>query len=554
MNLIVALDAVSALGFLAAFICASRLPVRDLIWLPKMFIMLCLGIYVTVGVFNILEHAGVTSRFDVLEDYLELLFLPFFIFFLYSLSMGRELERRGRIEAELRAAREDMLGERAKSDAIVSSLGDGVSIQGRDLRVLYQNEVHKGLVGDHVGEYCYKAYEGRDAACEDCPVLMAFEDGQVHVDQRSTVKDGKPLHVEITASPVRDASGEIVSGIELVRDVSKRKEIENKVRQSQEMLDMILDATPYGIVIMDTDKTIVHANGAALKLMGYERVGELVGRVCHGNVCPAEEGKCPILDLGQELDRSERTIIHKDGHSIPILKTVVPIDFYGERLLLEAFVDITERKQAEDGLKAALKEKDVLLHEVHHRVKNNMAVISSLIRMQAKEMDSEGDASRLLDTQARIRSMSIVHNLLYRSPDVANVKLKTYVRELEKNLYQLFNTAPSLIRLSIDMGDISLGMDDAIPCGLIINELLMNSLKHAFPEGEPGQMKVAFHEEGKEYVLVVEDNGVGMPEGLAPETAETLGLQLIKALADQLDARMEISRNGGASYTFRFDQ
>ncbi len=212
-----------------------------------------------------------------------------------------------------------------------------------------------------------------------------------------------------------------------------------------------------------------------------------------------------------------------------------------------------QRKRSEDALKASLREKEVLLKEIHHRVKNNLQVVSSLMNLQARHL-KDGEAMNLLkESQRRIRSMALVHEKLYLSKEMARIDMAGYVGSLAQHLFQSYRINPSLIRFRADVHDVALDINTATPCGLLINELISNSLKHAFPENRPGQVAVEFRPEGEAaYVLVIKDDGTGLPGGFDFRRTDTLGMQLVTMLVEQLDGTIELIQGSGTEFRIRF--
>lgn len=254
-------------------------------------------------------------------------------------------QRRAREMKE--AAETELAEEKAKLQSILSSIGDGISIQDRELRILYQNPAHISMIGSHAGEYCYMAYMRREGPCPGCPILACMEDGEVHRITKSSAKASHVHHVELTASPLRDSSGRIIAGIEVARDITAKVEAEESAASTKRTFAEIVGAIKFGMVIVGRDRIVRRANAAALRMMGLDSEDEIVGKVCHKRICPAEEGRCPILDLGQDVDLSEKVLLTAGGERIPILKTVTPVVMDGEELLLETFVDITALKDAQ---------------------------------------------------------------------------------------------------------------------------------------------------------------------------------------------------------------
>jgi two-component system, sensor histidine kinase PdtaS len=189
-----------------------------------------------------------------------------------------------------------------------------------------------------------------------------------------------------------------------------------------------------------------------------------------------------------------------------------------------------------------LKEKDILLGEIHHRVKNNLQVIYSLLDMQSSKVSDETALHLLRESQNRIRSMSLIHQRLYESKDFGRVDFRSFLDTLVPNLVSSYSADPNRITLLIDAAEVSLPIHAAIPCGLIVNELISNALKHAFPGHRHGEIRIGLVSRENQVELSVSDNGAGVPEGLELANATTLGLQLVTLLADQLGAKITLQR------------
>ena len=240
--------------------------------------------------------------------------------------------------------------------------------------------------------------------------------------------------------------------------------------------------------------------------------------------------------------------------------------FYGEELeLLEEVTDdiafaigaLRERKRrqkAEGRLKASLKEKETLLREIHHRVKNNMQVISSLLQLQASKSNDRQVIGILEDSRNRIQSMALIHDKLYRSEDFTQIDFTKYIQELSHSLFRAYGVDPGKVTFKSDIEQIPIGLDCAIPCGLLVNELVTNSLKHAFPKSGGGEIRIALHAvKGDETMLSVSDNGIGLPKDLDFRKTASVGLHLVTILAEnQLEGKIELDRTGGTKFSITF--
>ncbi|MGE5444020.1 MAG: sensor histidine kinase [Ignavibacteriales bacterium] len=285
--------------------------------------------------------------------------------------------------------------------------------------------------------------------------------------------------------------------------------------------------------------------------------------------------------LGGEFCREERFYeATSSGAKLWLSLSLSPLrDADGKVIAGMAVVeDITERKQAEEQIKVSLEEKEVLLKEIHHRVKNNLQVISSLLDLQSRYIKDEQSHKIFKESQSRIKSMAFVHEKLYQSKDLARINFAEYIRDLAANLFHSYGVSSTAIKLKITVDNTFLDINTAVPLGLIINELVSNSLKHAFPESREvvrdatcGSKHRAYEEAeiqidlnsgnhrdnplGRRYfTLIVNDNGVGFPKDLDFRNTKSLGLRLVRTLTNQLKDNIEIHSNGGTEFKIAFEE
>jgi len=219
-----------------------------------------------------------------------------------------------------------------------------------------------------------------------------------------------------------------------------------------------------------------------------------------------------------------------------------------------AFIEtLSAQREAELQIEASLREKEALLQEIHHRVKNNLQVISSLLNLQASRSDNPEITAVFKDSQNRIQSMSLIHEKLYRSKNFSRVDLGDYVRNLSTYLIRSYRTDTGLIEVEIDTDEVYIGIDTAVPCGLLLNELISNALKHAFPDGRNGKITILLHNDTTQATLVVSDNGIGITDEQFANNSVTLGFQLIKTLAKQIDAEIVMETNHGTTFRIKFN-
>ncbi len=216
--------------------------------------------------------------------------------------------------------------------------------------------------------------------------------------------------------------------------------------------------------------------------------------------------------------------------------------------------DITERKNIELKLKKSLEEKEMLLKEIHHRVKNNLMIISSLLNLQSQYIKDKASQDIFKESQNRARSMALIHERLYQSTDLKRIDFGEYITSLATELFHTYVSAPSLIEQKINVEDILLDINTAIPLGLIVNELITNSLKHAFPEGKNGEINIDFHSKDDQYELTVKDNGIGFPEDIDFQNTDSLGLRIVNSLTEQIDGEITLDTNNGTKFKITFKE
>jgi two-component sensor histidine kinase len=245
--------------------------------------------------------------------------------------------------------------------------------------------------------------------------------------------------------------------------------------------------------------------------------------------------------------------------SVDVEATSAPFTDQGAPAIHVVLTDITERKRAADQSKAAfeaqassLREKELLLQEVHHRVKNNLQIISSLLNLEAERV-SPPVREIIKRSQTRIRSLSLVHEKLYRSADLTRIDLAGYIESLADHLFHVYVVDPSKVRLETDFEDVSLDINSAIPCGLILNEMISNALKHAFPDGRKGALTVRMKRTSDDFVeLQVSDDGIGLPAAFDFDNPKSFGFQIMKLLVEQLEADFTIDRTRGTTFVMKF--
>jgi PAS domain S-box-containing protein len=371
------------------------------------------------------------------------------------------------------------------------------------------------------------------------------------------VRDNEVKNMMSRAYPLTGPSGEVMECMLANTDITEIKQAEQALRDSEERLRVSFDTELVAWAISRlSDGTYIEANPGFLAITGYTR-DELLGRssINHGFFTP-EERKSLVEDLEKQgrLHNQELTFTTKNGLQRTILFSLGPISVKGEPCLLATMVDITDRKDAEELLKASIREKEVLLREIHHRVKNNMAIINSLLSMRSEYPVDGNPRDMLEDIRNRIRSMAVAHEILYRSENLADLDAPVYIRNLLDHLMTAYGQVGVPVNLNTDLQHIRLGLDTASALGFLLTELVSNSLKHAFTPDREGLITVSLNElhNGK-LELTVADNGGGLPEDLDMENPKTMGFELINTFVEQLQGDITIDGEQGTRVVVRFE-
>ena len=347
---------------------------------------------------------------------------------------------------------------------------------------------------------------------------------------------------------------------ELRTDIINRKRAEEMLHRAEENFRRSLDDSPLGVRIVTIEGETIYANRAMLNFYGYDSIEELRTTPVKKRYTPESYAEFQIRRENRrkgEYDpfEYEVSIVRKNGEVRHLQVFRKEILWNGGRKFQTVCQDITERKQAEERIHASLREKEILLMEIHHRVKNNMQVICGLLDLQASSSKNSELIAMTHKSQSRIRSMALVHEKLYGSKDFARIDLAGYVRALSQDLFQAYKINPGEIALIVQTdGDVYVDINKAIPCGLILDELISNVLKYAFPGGGPGELRVIIHEtKDTEIEIVVRDNGLGLPDDVDIHQPRSVGLHLVNGLVkNQLDGQIEVRRDNGTEFRIKF--
>ena len=400
----------------------------------------------------------------------------------------------------------------------------------------------------------------RDPSARDVFTQTLNKTGSVNdYELQLLAKDGRIIDVSVSSHLIYDDEGN-QTGVEgVVRDISTRKEMEDALRESEEKFRTLVENSLQGIFIIQ-DFKVVYANEALAHITGYsiEELRSLPPKKLRGIVHPEDQGKVwgRMADrlAGKDVPpRYELKAIRKNGDTMWLEMVSSRIEFMGKPAVQGGVIDITDRQQADEQIKLSLKEKEVMLREIHHRVKNNMQIILSLLRIQSRSVKQRGTREIFKQSENRIRSMALIHEALYKSRDLANIDFADYIARMTTHLLSIYREDLGEIAIEQEVEGVFLDINRAIPCGLVISELVSNSLKHAFPDRKKGKLLIRMTQDKKGINrLTIKDNGIGLPEGLDYRETDTLGLQLVTDLVQQLKGTINVKKTKGTEFGIKF--
>lgn len=440
---------------------------------------------------------------------------------------------------------------------LFDSMTDAIYILDDDNKIVIANKGIKLTYG----------YKLRDLVGKDQSILRAPGkfDEQAMTEIRERSKTQKAQKLEVWS---RKANGEVFLTEMLVnrgsyfgknvliiieRDISDRKFAEEELIRRETLFSELFNTSPLAITLLNTHNEVELVNKGFEQLFGYQ-FDEIKGLEIDKIIVP-EYGieEATRLTNSPIVEEKQLVRIAKNGDRLNVIVYSVPVMIEGNiQAKFGLYVDITERKQAEETIKKSLKEKEVLLAEVHHRVKNNLAVITGLLELQSYASDNYHAQKVLKDSQMRVKSIALVHEKLYQNDNLSEVNVSSYMEELITSVKRAIGSRDDHISIEMDIDNLTLPVTQAIPCGLLVNEIVTNSYKHAFKGLDEGLIEVSLKTKGEFVQITVQDNGVGFDQENYTKPGLSLGMKLIRTLSKQLRASTEVRSKDGTSYSIEF--
>ncbi len=370
---------------------------------------------------------------------------------------------------------------------------------------------------------------------------------------RNHTRSGKIIDCVWYNTVVKNSSGEIVTVMSLVEDITEKKKTEEKIKENEKRYRALIENSPYCIHELDRNGILLSINKAGLEMMGVENEEDFLG-ITYDKLVESEQSK-KILDLFSKSLEGESIQFEFTKNEKYFLSSFIPITGGKKDVqkVMGITQDITERKKSEEIIENSLKEKTTLLSEIHHRVKNNLAIVSGLLQLQKNEVKDEKVTAAFEQSINRIISIAMVHELMYKSPELSSINIQTYLDMLVPAISAAMNDHNRNIEFDIEIDEYKLNINQAIPIGLLLNELITNSFKYAFQDQEEGMIKIKLDANGEKVTVLYEDNGSGFGDDSNFDKPKNLGLNLIHTLLQQLDAIYTVDTRDKFKLEFTFE-
>lgn len=474
---------------------------------------------------------------------------------IYGLSIiARDITQEKAIEKALRDSE-------AHLKLLTNNMADVISQIDSEGKFIYASPSIKSVLGydpkDVMGKNLWDLLHPEDIEKVRSCIKKAIDECESQSARyRFKDKDGRYIWVETKGSPLFDDEKSFLGLVCSTRDISLQKKAEDALAESERKYRSLIESARDPILTLDKSGVFEMINTAGVKLSHHNRE-EIIGKSISEIFPEKYEQFKQILDdvISKGEGRDLELSLPHDDNEIWLSLSIQPlIDSEGSINRVQVIAkDITEIKKIQSALEDTLEEKDILMKEIYHRVKNNLMVISSLLNLQSRYIQDEEAKEIFRESQSRAHSMAIIHERLYRSSDMKHLNFGEYINTLASDLYHTYVDS-SRIKLELDVEDLKMDINTAIPLGLIVNELISNSMKHGFPNKREGKIKITFLKKDDHYLLEVKDDGIGFPEELDFRKTPSLGLQLVNSLTQQIDGDIELIKSPGTTFRIVFKE
>ncbi|WP_310681217.1 PAS domain S-box protein [Aliifodinibius sp. S!AR15-10] len=414
--------------------------------------------------------------------------------------------------------------------------------------VLWNNAMEQelGYSGEEIEQmHPLEFFKDTDHSLIQSKIDETLRSGSAEVEIEIISKSGEPIHYFIMGTKLKRENGTFIIGSAV--NTEERVRAERKLRESEQRWELLIQKDPNMVLLSDRDRIIKFINPAGTELFGKEDPAELIGRPWSDFLTLEDQElnkqRIERAYRGEHLEPHVFKVKTWDGRDLYLELQGVPIEYQNEKVIMTVGQDATERIRYEKELEQSLAEKNTLLQEVHHRVKNNLAVVSGLLEIQAGDVDNEEMKEVLMNSQMRIQSIANVHELIYQQDELNYIDFSSYIQRLTKSTESIYWNRKLDLKFKLDLEPVMISLDQAVPCGMVLNELITNSIKHAFPRQKEGTVSIELRKNSKEEKvhIVLSDNGVGIPDTYDLKKEKTMGSTIIALLTQQLKADLKYS-------------
>lgn len=382
------------------------------------------------------------------------------------------------------------------------------------------------------------------------------EAGQYEISVK--IKDGGIRDIRVTKFP-RIEGNEITGVFGILQDITKEKIAKRKLEKSEQRWHQLVEQNPQPVQIVQDGK-IAFINQSGADYYGASSPKELVGKsildFAHPDNMENALKRKYALENDQEVEPDEHKVVLLNGEERYIEAHSIPIIYKDKKAIQTVLHDITDLKEKQNKIGKSLKQKETLLQEIHHRVKNNLAMISSLLELQIMQSTQEAAKNVLRDSQLRIRSMAMIHEKLYQNDSLYDIDFDEYLEELVQTIQKTYSSVGQQVETVFELDHVLLDINQVIPCSLIVNEVVVNCYKHGFAKHGNGRIRITLNYDDPELKLEITDNGNGLPDDFNINELQSLGMTLIQTLSEQLNGNVEFSEaeNGGTVFKLKFER
>ncbi|MBF0545629.1 MAG: PAS domain S-box protein [Candidatus Riflebacteria bacterium] len=544
------------------------LPVGLIAWngtrLLSLILAICLPV-VRVGINVYLEGQEMISN-PLINIFIEQIIMFFYAYLLWEVSWSKLMlqESREKLEQRVTSRTKELQEIERKLSTLFSTVPVGISVIDAENKVMYFNPALKKILdlSDEQllsGNYCDRKYidrEGKTLSPDEFPSSRAAIERKAvyHMGIGIIKENSETVWVDVSAIPVNFPDWK---SIVVTMDITAREHIRDELQKNLELFDTFFAHSPGILNLVDETFHYLKTDSLTPTYFGLTResiIGKALGDLVPVFLAKYENMMQQVMNTGkEEVGVEVSSPASTTGTTAFWQETFFPVSLPGGKRGLGIIgVEITKRKQAEALVKQSLLEKEALLKEIHHRVKNNLTVVSSLLSLQSWKIEDTTMQALFKESEQRIRTIASIHEKLYKTNNFSAINFDSYLESILEEIMNLYKVSSQKIVVELHIKDVELDLERAVPCALLMNELLTNVFKHAFPDNRDGLLRIDFTHADGTYTLTIKDNGIGLPNDFDYKKTNSLGLELVNLLTKQLDGIIQIQSKNGTEAILKF--